>query len=202
MQKKKPQKNRQFKANFSNIDVEDYNNTSQEESGENENDLQISPAIPKHTRKHLNKDKLPSKKSPESKPTKMPHSTSKGIRLRGVYVPLIPSKHRKSYVLKYRKPIMAELKRKMKIGTIDFKYHYTLGNEVLLDFERYTNKFAIKTVKSAGQRTGDVRSIWMACDPDMSIHPNVFADNEVIESRFYLAQRNLLKENKDKEPYE
>ena len=90
----------------------------------------------------------------------------------------------------------------MKIGTIDFKYHYTLGNEVLLDFERYTNKFAIKTVKSAGQRTGDVRSIWMACYPDMSILPNVFADNKVIESGFYLAQRNLLKENKDKEPYE
>ena len=62
--------------------------------------------------------------------------------------------------------------------------------------------FKIKTIKSAGQSTGDVQSIWMACDPDISIHPNVFADNEVIETRYYLPQRNLQIENKDKEPCE
>ena len=50
---------RQFEANFSNTADEDDNNTSQEELEENENDLQTSPATPKHIRKPINEDKLP-----------------------------------------------------------------------------------------------------------------------------------------------
>ena len=42
----------------------------------------------------------------------------------------------------------------------------------------------------------------MAVDPDLSIHPNAFIDNELVESRFSIPQRNLLVENKDKEPHE
>ena len=88
----------------------------------------------------------------------------------------------------------------MKIDSYEFKYHYTSGNELLLDFQRYENKFAIKTVQGSSQWTANVRAIWMACDPNLSIHPNIFPDNEVNESGFYLPQRNLLIENKDKEP--
>ena len=42
----------------------------------------------------------------------------------------------------------------------------------------------------------------MAVDPDLSIHPNALTDNELVESRFYIPQRNLLVENKDEEPHE
>ena len=42
----------------------------------------------------------------------------------------------------------------------------------------------------------------MSVDPDMTIHPNSFNDNEVLENRFYIPQRDLLIENKDKEPHE
>lgn len=42
----------------------------------------------------------------------------------------------------------------------------------------------------------------MSVDPDMTIHPNSFIDNEVLENRFYIPQRDLLIENKDKEPHE
>ena len=72
----------------------------------------------------------------------------------------------------------------------------------MLDFERYITKYSIKSKKSAGQTTSDVRSIWMSVDPDITVHPNSFVDNEVLENRFYIPQHNLLIENKDKELHE
>ena len=134
----------------------------------------------------------------------MPQITAEHIRLRSVYVPATSSKHKKLSLLKYQKLLTSHLKRKMKIGSFQFKHHYTSGNELLLDFERYIKKRIIKSPKSAGagQCTSDVRSIWMAVDPDLSIHPNAFTDNELLASRFYLPHRNLLTENKYKEPHE
>ena len=132
----------------------------------------------------------------------MPRSTAKHTRLRGVHVPVSPSKYKNMSLLKYRKPLTSDLKKKMKIDSFQFKYHYTSGNELLLDFERYIKKYVLKSGKSASQCASDVRSIWMAVDPDLAIHPNVFIDSKLVESRFYLPQRNLLMENKDKEPHE
>ena len=63
----------------------------------------------------------------------MPQITAEHIRLRSVYVPATSSKHKKLSLLKYRKPLTSHLKRKMKIGSFQFKHHYTSGNELLLD---------------------------------------------------------------------
>ena len=112
------------------------------------------------------------------------------------------SKHQKCTLLKHQKPLTTQLKRKVKIDSYQFKHHYTSGNELLLDYKRYISKYIIKTVKSASQCTADVRSIWMACNPDLLINLNVLADNEIVESTFYLPLRHLLLENKDKEPHE
>ena len=132
----------------------------------------------------------------------MPKNSPKDIRLRGVYVSLTPSKHKKLTILKYRKPLTSSLKKRFKIESFEFKHHCTSGKELLLDFERYIKKYSIKTKKSADQTTSDVRSIWMFVHPDMTIHPNSFLDNEVLENRFYIPQCKLLIENKDKEPHE
>lgn len=69
----------------------------------------------------------------------------------------------------------------------------------MLDFERYITKYSIKSKKSAGQTTSDVRSIWMSVDPDMTVHPNCFVNNEALENRFCIPQHNLPIESKDKE---
>ena len=69
----------------------------------------------------------------------------------------------------------------------------------MLDFERYITKYSIKSKKSAGQTTSDVRSIWMSEDPDMTVHPNCFVNNEALENRFCIPQHNLPIESKDKE---
>ena len=151
---------RHFEANFSNIYEDLDNDTSQgEESEENEHKEETSTIKPTQTPKPVKKDKTPSKirkprpekESSKSKSKKMPCSTAKDTCLRGVYIRLTPSKHQKSMLLKYRKPLTAELKRKMKIDSYEFKYHYTSGNELLLDFQRYENKFAIKTVQGSSQ---------------------------------------------------
>ena len=115
----------------------------------------------------------------------MPQVTTGHIRLRGVYVPATSSKHKKLSLLKYQKLLTSHLKRKMKIGSFQFKHHYTSGNELRLDFERDIKKRIIKSAKKAGQCTSDVRSIWLAVNPDLSIHPNAFTDNELLANRFY-----------------
>ena len=131
----------------------------------------------------------------------MPKSSTKDICLRGVYVPETPSKHKTITILKYCKPLTISLKKRFKIESFEFRHHYTSGKEVVLDLERYITKYSLKTKKSAPQTTSGVRSIWMSVDPDMTIHPNCFVENEVLENRFYIPQYNLLIENKDKEPH-
>ena len=206
---------RQYEINFLNIDEDlEEDKSDEEESDENENEEERNNT--KHTKKQkpVKKDKKHKQisqhssdsqstiSSPKPKFKKMPRSTAKHTHLRGVYVPVSPSKYKNMSLLKYRKPLTSHLKKKMKIDSFQFKHHYTSGNELLLDFERYIKKYISKSAKSASQCASDVRSIWMAVDPDLSIHPNAFIDNELVESRFSIPQRNLLVENKDKEPHE
>ena len=103
-------------------------------------------------------------------------------------------------ILKYRKPLASSLQKRFKIESFEFTHHHTSGNDLLFDFDRYITKYSIKSKKSAGQTTSDVRSIWMSVDPDMTVHPNPFVDNEGLDNRFNIPQCNLLIENKDKDP--
>ena len=111
-------------------------------------------------------------------------------------------KTQKMTILKYRKPLASSLQKRFKIESFEFTHHHTSGNDLLFDFDRYITKYSIKSKKSAGQTTSDVRSIWMFVDPDMTVHPNPFVDNEGLDNRFNIRQCNLLIENKDKDPHE
>ena len=56
--------------------------------------------------------------------------------------------------------------------------------------------------QQAKQCSSDVRSIWSTVDPLLLIHPNALSNEDLIEERYYLPQKKLLIENKDKEPGE
>ena len=62
--------------------------------------------------------------------------------------------------------------------------------------------FNFRKNKAAQQYASEVRFIWMAVDPITRIYPNALMNDELIEQRFYIPQRDLLIANKDKEPYE
>ena len=53
--------------------------------------------------------------------------------------------------------------------------------------------------KAAQQYASDVRSSWMVVDPLTRIHPNALKNDELIEERFYIPQRDILMSNRDKE---
>ena len=160
---------RQYEINLSNID-EDLQE-DEEEPDENENEGEINNIKHKKKQKPAKKEKKHKQisehlsdsqstiSSPKPRSKKMPGSTAKHTRLRGVYVPVSPSKNKNMSLFKYRKPLTSHLKKKMKIASFQFRYHYISGNEVLLDFERYIKKFILRSGKSASQCASDVRSI-------------------------------------------
>ena len=48
----------------------------------------------------------------------------------------------------------------------------------------------------------DIKDIWMEMDPEINLYPNELRDKENLESKFFLPQKQLLLDNKDKPPLE
>ena len=46
----------------------------------------------------------------------------------------------------------------------------------------------------------DVRDIWRSVDSLLCMHPNQLTETELIESKFFLPQKDRLIENKNKDP--
>ena len=68
------------------------------------------------------------------------------------------------------------------------------------DYGQFNQVYCNKTLKSAEQYVLDIRDIWQEIDSEMSLNPNQFRDKENLEARFYLPQKQLLLDNKDKDP--
>ena len=45
-----------------------------------------------------------------------------------------------------------------------------------------------------------ITDIWQEIDAEMSLNPNLFRDEKNLEAKFYLSQRRLLLDSKDKDP--
>ena len=116
---------RQYEINLSNIDEDfDEDQSDEEQSDENENEQERKNIKHKEKQKPAKKDKNRKQisehlsdnqstiSSPKPRSKKMPRSTAKHTRLRGVYVPVSPSKYKNISLLKYRKSLTSDLKKK------------------------------------------------------------------------------------------
>ena len=68
------------------------------------------------------------------------------------------------------------------------------------DYVQFNQVYCNKTLKSAEQYVLDIRDIWEEIDSEISLNPNQFRDEENLEARFYLPQKQLLLDNKDNDP--
>ena len=68
------------------------------------------------------------------------------------------------------------------------------------DYEQFIQLYCNRTLKSAEQYVLDITDIWQEIDAEMSLNPNQFRHEENFEAKFYLLQKQLLLDNKDKDP--
>ena len=71
---------------------------------------------------------------------------------------------------------------------------------MLKDYEQFIQQYCNKTLKFAEQYILDITDIWQEIHAEMSLNPNMFRDEENLEAKFYLPQKQLLLDNKDKDP--
>ena len=71
---------------------------------------------------------------------------------------------------------------------------------MLKDYEQFIQQYCNKTLKFAEQYVLDITDIWQEIHAEMSLNPNMFRDEENLEAKFYLPQKQLLLDNKDKDP--
>ena len=150
-------------------------------------------------RQQVKKDK----KSPQMKSSekfKMLKSSSTEVRLRGRFTKVTPSKHKKEKVFSNKLPVTKEIQMQYQLEDNEFRYYYKSSNEVLLDYGQFIERYCNRTHKTAEQYVLDIRDIWSEIDQDMTLNPNQLRDEENLESRFYLPQKQLLLDNKDKDP--
>ena len=119
---------------------------------------------------------------------------------RGKYEPATPLEYRDMHVLKNKVPLTAALRKTYNIKPTDFKHHYNSPEDLLRDFYRYITIFRKREGETATQYCNDVRDIWRSVDPLACMHPNQLPETELIESKFFLPQKNRLIENKNKDP--
>ena len=67
----------------------------------------------------------------------MPKTSTSDIRLSGVAPDTTPSKYQELIVLRCKKSLAKELKRKFDIENSIFRYHYDSANEIIIDFESF-----------------------------------------------------------------
>lgn len=102
--------------------------------------------------------------------------------------------------LKNKVPLTAAFCKRYNIQLTDFKHHYMSLEDLLRDFYRYITIFTRRQGKTATQYCNDVRDIWRSVDPLLCMHPNQLAETKLIESKFFLPQKNRLIEKMDKDP--
>ena len=72
------------------------------------------------------------KKANES--SNLPKSSTPLVRLAGANPTITPSNFEKNTILRYKKLLTKELKKKIRIKETDFKHHYDNTDEIILDF--------------------------------------------------------------------
>ena len=127
-------------------------------------------------------------------------SSSKEIRLRGKFSKVTYSRHLKEKVFKHKLPVTKEIQRKYQLQDNEFRYYYSTSENLLEDYKNYIKRYCQKKDKMSDQYVLDVSDIWNKIDPNMLLHPNELKDEENLESKFFLPQKQLLLDNKDKPP--
>ena len=122
------------------------------------------------------------------------------ITLRGKFRKVTPSKHKKEKVFQKKLPVTKEFREEHQLGQYEYRYYYSSAEELMKDYEQFIQIYCNRTLKSAEQYVLDIRDIWQEIDSEMSLNPNQFRDEENLEARFYLPQKQLLLDNKDKDP--
>ena len=97
-------------------------------------------------------------------------------------------------------PVTKEFRAEHLLGEYEYRYYYTFAEELLKYYEQLIPRYCNKTLKSAEQYALDIKDIWKEIDTEMSLHPNQLRDEENLEAKFYLPQKQLLLGNKDKDP--
>uniref|UniRef100_A0A7M6DR57 Tyr recombinase domain-containing protein n=1 Tax=Clytia hemisphaerica TaxID=252671 RepID=A0A7M6DR57_9CNID len=102
----------------------------------------------------------------------------------------------------FKKPLVyarriTSRERRQKSISIDFKFTYTCGIELLKDFARYLITQG-KTHATAIQIANRVQYVWETMDPTYSISNNVFKKKEELEDGYFLALFNQILLNSNK----
>ena len=143
-------------------------------------------------------------KTPQSKSAdtlKLFKSTPRAeITLRGKFKKVTLTKHKKEKVFQKKLPVTKEFREEHQLGQYEYRYYYSSAEELMKDYEQFIQIYCNRTLKSAEQYVLDIRDIWQEIDSEMSLNPNQFRDEENLEARFYLPQKQLLLDNKDKDP--
>ena len=93
-----------------------------------------------------------------------------------------------------------EFREEHQLGEYEYRYYYNSIEELLKDYKQFIQLFCNRTLKSAEQYVLGITDIWQEIDAEMSLNQNQFRDKENLEAKFYLPQKQLLLDNKDKDP--
>ena len=187
---------------------------SAEDDDDTEQVQEPAPKVQKHSEieeassfsKGKPKEKEQGRKKAEKHPEKrakeitIGKSSSKEIRLRGTFSKVTPSRNQKEKVFKHKLPVTKEIQRKYQLKDNEFRYSYSTSENLLDDYKNYIKRYCQKKDKTSEQYVLDVSDIWNEIDPNMMLHPNELKDEENLESKFFLPQKQLLLDNKDKPP--
>ena len=130
----------------------------------------------------------------------MGKSSSKEVRVRGKFTKVTPSKHKKEKVFKHKLPVKKDIQTNYQLKDNEFRYYYPSSESLLDDYKEYIKSYCQKKDKTSDQYVLDVKVIWKETDPDFNLHHNEYKDEENLESKFFLPQKQLLLDNKDKPP--
>ena len=109
-------------------------------------------------------------------------------------------KHKKEKVFQKKLPVTKEFREEHHLGEYEYRYYYNTAEELLKDYEQFIQQYCNRTLKFAEQYVLDITDIRQKIDAEMSLNPNMFRDEENLEAKFYLPQKQLLLDNKDKDP--
>ena len=93
-----------------------------------------------------------------------------------------------------------EFREEHQLLEYEYRYYYDFAEELLKDYEEFIQQYCNRTLKSAEQYVLDIKNIWQEIDAEMSLNPNMFRDEDNLDAKFYLPQKQLLLDNKDKDP--
>ena len=120
----------------------------------------------------------------------MPKSLSKGIRLRGVFTKVTPSKHKKEKVFPKKLPITKDFRTKHQLKENEFQYYYTTSEDLMVGYKGFIKMYCQKTEKTTDQYALDITDIWLEIHTDMTLYPNELKDEENLESNFFCPKSN------------